>query len=115
MESERSLKDDSQEKRKEWSAVKTRATPDKALEFCPPHAKPDPKPGGGCGCENNLKVVIFCYLYCYRKRKQEHVGRSLSIFVRLTCFWLHTSIKYINLIKIISSCRKVKRRFIYNE
>lgn len=42
-------------KRKEWSAVKTWAMPDKALEFCPLHAEQDPKPGGVCGCKNNLR------------------------------------------------------------
>lgn len=50
-----SLKDDSQEKRREWSAVKTRAMPDKALVFCPLHAEPDPKPGGVYGPKNNLR------------------------------------------------------------
>ncbi len=58
MESEQSLKDDSQEKRGEWSAVKTWQTPDKALMFCPLHAKPDLKPEGVFGPENNL---IICY------------------------------------------------------
>lgn len=33
------------EKRREWSAVKTQAAPDKALVFCSLHTEPDPKPG----------------------------------------------------------------------
>lgn len=44
MESEQNPKDDSQEKRRGQSAVKTQATPDKALGFCP--LLTDPKPGG---------------------------------------------------------------------
>lgn len=55
MESEQSLKDDRQEKRRERSAVKTWAMPDKALVFCPLHEEPDLKPGGVRGPKNNLR------------------------------------------------------------
>lgn len=55
MESEHSLKDDSQEKRREWSAVKTLATPDKALVFCPLHAEPDSESGAVYVPKNNLR------------------------------------------------------------
>lgn len=55
MEFEHNLKDDSQEKRREWSAVKTQAIPDKVLEFCPLYIQPDPKPGSMNRAKNNLR------------------------------------------------------------
>lgn len=69
MESEQSLKDDSQEKRREWSAVKTWATPDKTRVFCPLHTESDPQPGGFVGPKPTWGANYLLPTAAQRRRK----------------------------------------------
>lgn len=87
MESEQTLKDDSQEKSREWSAVKTQATPDKALVFCPLHAEPDPKSGRVCGPKNNLRHKCATYNCRKRDRKRQKAVEE-NVYIMFICLFI---------------------------